>query len=166
MPDVRQAPSITRALSSRRFPRLVVLANALVLVTITMSEPRVPRAESRTYRYREAESGFQPGHEGYVFAISQQPLGTAFVAERLWHPFYFPGWFKALTVLEAPSIAATVVVATIGYVPLQASPPWLRSWLNAAIFLVLSSAQWLLLARAFRFIATRVRRVPTTATPA
>ncbi len=138
----------------------------MVLVAITMSEPRVPRAESRTYRYREAESGYQPGHEGYVIAISQQPLGTAFVAERLWHPYYFPGWLKALTVLEAPSIAVAVVVATIGYVPLQASPPWLRSWLNAAIFLVLSSAQWLLLARAFTFIATRVRHVPPTAPPA
>ena len=153
-------------MTSDRLPRILVIVHAIVLVVVVALQPAVPRSESRKYRIRPEESHRLPGGQGISIAISQQPLGTAFVAERLWHPFYFPVWLKTLTVLDTPSLILTVLATSTARIPLQSLPPWLRSWLTATLFLGLSSAQWWFLAKAFNSLAKRVRHSHATVPPA
>jgi hypothetical protein len=119
----------------------IPIVNIAVLVIAFMLNPVVPRSESVNFQNR----GSKVERHSLTIYFSQQPLGTVFAAERLWHLHYFPVWLKVFTFLQLPSLLLASGVARALYFFLNQQFPWHRSWLNAALFLLLSSVQWFLI---------------------
>jgi len=112
----------------------------VILVAAFLLEPPVPRSESKDWwspaRLEETRGGL---------AIQMVPPGSSFAAERLWHLSNLPLPIRLYAAFLLPATVATAALFAAIHVLFQDIPPWVHSWLVAAVFLLVSSLQlWLL----------------------
>lgn len=145
---------------------LIVLPFVLNLAAcVVFLVTRPPARELIDEREQEQRHGWLALSSGDPYMlIAERPL-------RQWNEWHGgeTTWVKVIEILNAPALIATKIIGDAWAASHAFSgPPTYRrdSWIRAYLFVVVSSAQWLLIGALLSRITRRRRTAPLVTTPA